>query len=185
MEDSKIVELYWVRDETAIIETQHKYGGYCYRIAMNILSIHDDAESCVNDAYFDIWNSIPPQRPDNLKAWLSRIIRNRSLDLWRKNHRQKRYSGMESLLNELQDCVSVTDSIEQELKAADIARCINDWISTLDRESRALFIRRYWQGEALNKLAKEFLIPENKLAQRMYRLRIGLKAALEKEGFSL
>lgn len=54
MEDSKIVELYWVRDETAIIETQHKYGGYCYRIAMNILSIHDDAESCVNDAYFDI-----------------------------------------------------------------------------------------------------------------------------------
>lgn len=88
-------------------------------------------------------------------------------------------------MNELQDCVSVTDSIEQKLKTADIARCINDWISTLDRESRALFIRRYWQGEALNKLAKEFLIPENKLAQRMYRLRIGLKAALEKEGFSL
>lgn len=92
MEDLQIVNLYWKRDERAIQETERKYGGYCYSIALNILSDNEDAEECVNDTYHQTWKSIPPNRPKSLKAWLGKICRNLALNLWNKNHAQKRYA---------------------------------------------------------------------------------------------
>ena len=88
MEDSQIIELYWQRNENAISETKQKYGNFCYGIAKNILSIHEDAEECVNDTYHQAWQSIPSQRPAMFRAWLGKIIRNMALNLWNKNHRQ-------------------------------------------------------------------------------------------------
>ena len=86
MEEQEIVNLYWERDETAISATAKKYGAYCFSIARNILSIDQDAEECVNDAYNQAWNSIPPLRPNKLDAWLGRVVRNIAINLWNKNH---------------------------------------------------------------------------------------------------
>ncbi len=105
MEDPQIVELYWQRDETAIAETDAEYGGFCRRIAQNLLGIREDAEECVNDVYGEAWSSMPTERPEKLRAWLGRVVRNISIDRWRQNHAQKRYAGMESLLSELDECV--------------------------------------------------------------------------------
>ena len=69
MEDEKIVELYWNRNENAIQETAAKYGSYCWKIAYNILSNYEDSEECVNDAYLKTWNSIPEHRPSLLSAY--------------------------------------------------------------------------------------------------------------------
>ena len=44
MEDNRIVELYWERNEQAIKETSLKYGGLCTHIAQNILSSYEDSE---------------------------------------------------------------------------------------------------------------------------------------------
>jgi hypothetical protein len=64
MEDSRILDLYWERSETAIYETQLKYGHYCFSIADNILPFREDAEGSVNDTYLAAWNTIP------LMGWL-------------------------------------------------------------------------------------------------------------------
>lgn len=185
MDDLQIMDLYWSRDETAILETDRKYGALCHSIAMNLLSIHEDAEECVNDTWNEAWNRMPPQRPHNLKAWLCRVVRNISINLWRKNHAQKRYYGINQLLDELEDCVPSSRDIEQELEDAELGKCIDTWLLSLDKADRILFVRRYWHGDALNVLASKWNIPTAALTKRMYRLRLSLKATLEKEEFYL
>ena len=178
------MELYWRRDEAAIGETERKYGALCRGVAWNILGVDEDAEECVNDALHQAWNAIPPQRPDRLGAWLGRVTRNLALNLWSRNHTQKRYAGMAALLSELEDCVPAPGSVERELEDQELSAAIDGWLRTLSREDRTLFLRRYWYGVELP-LAVERDVSPNRLAQKMYRLRQSLKNALEKEGFSL
>ncbi len=181
MEDLQIIDMYWKRDENAIAETDRKYGAYCQRIALNLLSVREDAEECVNDTWNEAWNQMPPQRPENLKAWLGRIVRNISVSLWRWNHAQKRYSGINQIFEELEDCVPSPRSIEQEIEDAELGKCISAWLLTLPADDRILFVQRYWNGRALNDLAEEYNIPAGRLAKKMYRLRLDLKSVLEKE----
>jgi len=185
MEDREIVELYWQRDETAIAETDAKYGGFCRRIAENLLGIREDAEECVNDVYSEAWSSMPTERPERLRPWLGRVARNISIDRWRQNHAQKRYAGMESLLSELEECVPAPCSVERAVEAYDLGRVIDRWLLTLPDDDRSLFLRRYWNGERLKTLAAEQGVPAGRLAQRMLRLRRSLKSELEKEGIIL
>ena len=185
MEDCFIIDLYWQRSERAIAETEKKYGGFCYSIAYNILSVREDSEECVNDTWHSTWNAIPPQRPTSFRAWLGRITRNKALDLWNKKHRQKRYSGGDELLSELEDCIPSPVTVESRIEAKELTRHIEEWLRALPREDRILFLRRYWNGQPLSDLAREMGISPEKLASRMYRLRWSLKDALKKEGVYL
>lgn len=185
MTDAEIVQRYWRREETAIAETQARYGAYCMQIAMNILSSREDAEECVSDTWLQAWNTIPPQQPRSLRAYLGRIVRNLALNRWNHNHAQKRYSGMEQLLSELENCIPAPDTTQQKLETAALSEIISDWLETLPRDDRILFVRRYWYGDTLQELAERTGVPADKLAQRMLRLRRGLKAALEREEVSL
>ncbi|MDO4845211.1 MAG: sigma-70 family RNA polymerase sigma factor [Oscillospiraceae bacterium] len=185
MEDSRIVALYWERSERAITETDAKYGGFCRSVARNLLGSREDAEEVVNDTYHEAWNSMPEARPTKLGAWLGRVVRNLSIDRWRRDHRQKRFAGIETLLSELDDCVPARETTEQAADAAELGRTIDAWLRTLPEADAALFLRRYWNGDALVELARECGETANKLAQRMYRLRLRLKRALEEEGYTV
>ncbi|MCM1056900.1 MAG: sigma-70 family RNA polymerase sigma factor [Firmicutes bacterium] len=185
MEDSQIMDLYWKRNEYAIIETDRKYGALCHSIAMNLLSVREDAEECVNDTWNEAWNRLPPQRPENFKAWLCRVVRNISINLWRRNHAEKRYNGINQILDELEECVPAARTVEQEIEDAELGRCISAWLLSLPKEDRALFVHRYWHGTALNELAEKWNIPAPRLTKKMYRLRLSLKATLEKEDIYL
>lgn len=181
MDDSQIMKLYWDRNENAITETNRKYGALCGSIAMNLLSDREDAEECVNDTWIEAWNQIPPQHPENLKAWLCRIVRNISINRWRKNHARKRYQGLNQVLDELEDCIPSPRNVEQEIEDAELGRCISAWLLSLPAEDRALFVLRYWHGRTLNELADKWNITAPRLTKKMYRLRLSLKAALERE----
>lgn len=185
MEDSRIVELYWLRDENAIAETADKYGSFCNRIARNILTVKEDAEECVNDVYHKAWNSIPPQRPERLGAWLGRVVRNTAINIWNSNRAQKRYAGITELLDELEDCIPSTDSVERTAGEGELTAVINSWLTSLDSRDRVLFMRRYWNGEPLKNLEHEYGMTHGKMAKRMLLLRTGLRAAIEKEGYSI
>ena len=185
MEDSKIIELYWRRDEAAITETARKYGTFCHSIAMNLLHVREDAEECINDTYHTAWNSMPPQKPVKLRAWLGKVVRNLSLALWNKNHRQKRYNGMTELLDELEDCIPASETVEHTVEAKELSAVIDRWLMGLSREERALFVRRYWNGTSISELSSIWGISPGKMAQKMFRLRNSLKLVLEKEGITL
>lgn len=185
MEDSRIIELYFARDEAAIAETAKKYGAYCLSVAGTILPIREDAEECVNETYHQAWRAIPPARPTRLRLWLGKITRNLALNRWNRDHAQKRGGGTEVLLSELADCLPAPDSAQRHAEDEEIRVCLEAWLRALSREDRALFLRRYWYGEALKSLAAERRLSPEKLAQKMYRLRQSLKAALEQEGIWL
>ena len=185
MDDLKIIELYWERNENAIIETENKYGRLLYKISFNILSNNEDSKECVNDTYIRIWKSVPPERPRSLTAYLGRIIRNISIDYLKQNRAQKRYSGGDLLLSELEDCIPSRNTVWGEIETKALSRLISDWLNTLPKEDRILFVRRYWYGDSVKELASAIGTTPNKLARRMYRLRSNLKDFLEKEEVTL
>ena len=185
VEDSQIMELYWQRDEQAIAQTAQKYGTFCFTVANNILTVREDAEECVNDAYHQVWNAIPPQRPVRFRPWLGRIVRNAAINLWNKNHTQKRYAGMTALLHELEECIPAPQTAQQALEEKELTQLIERWLRSLSPEDRILFVRRYWYGVPLQELAAQQGILPGRLAGRMHRLRRDLKTVLEKEGICL
>lgn len=182
MEDFQIIDLYWSRDETAISETDTKYGGFCRRISNNILHDPWDSEECVSDAYSRCWDTMPPQRPGSLRAYLGTILRNLSISRYRAEHAQKRFGGAEVLLSELQDCVPAPENVQRTVEAGELARLIAGWLERLEREERALFIRRYWNGDSVKSLAGELGLRPNAVTKRLLRLREGLRRELEREG---
>ena len=184
LEDEKIIELYYERNELAVAETESKFGKMLFSIAMNILSNREDSEETVNDTYGKTWNSIPPQKPDHFGAWLGKITRNLSISRWRKNKAQKR-SGIETMLSELEECIPSGENIEAESESKEITAAINSWLETLGKEDRLYFIRRYWFGDSVSELSEKANIPPKKLSSKMFRLRKNLKEFLEKEGIAL
>ena len=182
MEDTRIIDLYNRRDELAITETRRKYGPYCNKIAMNLLGSTEDAEECVSDAYSRCWDTMPPQRPGSLRAYLGTILRNLSISRYRSEHAQKRFSGAETLLSELGDCVPAPENVQRTVEAGELAELIDRWLRGLEREERALFIRRYWNGDSVKLLAGELGLRPNALTKRLLRLRESLRRELEREG---
>lgn len=186
MEDSAIIDLYWNRDQQAITETAGKYGSFLHNLAWNILRSHDDSEECVNDTYLRAWNAIPPARPAALRAWLGRIARNLSLDRWKAGRSQRRGGGgAEVLLGELAECVPAPRGVEQHLEDREIAAVICVFLRSLPAESRVVFLRRYWYGQALQDIAAERGCGVGKVKSSLFRTRKALRAYLEKEGIEL
>lgn len=185
VDDKQIIELYFKRDENAVKETQIKYGSYCMRIAKNILSIYEDAEECVSDTWSISWNKIPPIVPVSLKAFLGKLVRDIALSRYRANHAQKRYNGIEILFDELEECIPSDFDVEQNYERQRISDLINNWLVSLSKEERVLFVKRYYYGDTVKRLAKNFGCSENQMAQRMLKLRNRLKAYLLKEGVNV
>lgn len=184
MDDNKIIDLYFARSENAISETSVKYGAYCYSIAHNILSSREDAQECVNDTYLAAWNSIPPQRPVRLPAYLGKITRYLSLDRWKRHFAAKRGGGEVPLvLEELADCISGGETPEESLLQKEQLRCLNAFLETLPKTERKVFLCRYWYMETVPEIAGRFGFSKSKVTSMLHRTRGKLCVAMEKEWF--
>ena len=170
MDDRQIIALFYERSEQAITELSKKYGDLCFKIAINILNDAQDAEECVNDAYLGAWNSIPPQNPDPLRAYLCRIVRNLALKKLRTNTALKRGGQLEVSLAELENCIP-DNSFDEHLSAKELTAQLNAFLSTLHRDDRAMFLKRYWFAEPLSEIAKTFGITEHNASVRLGRIR--------------
>ena len=178
MDDRQIIALFYERSEQAITELSKKYGDLCFKIAINILSDPQDAEECVNDAYLGAWNSIPPQNPAPLRAYLCRIVRNLALKKLRTNTALKRGSRVEVSLSELEDCIP-DNTFDEHLSAKELTAHLNAFLSTLHRDDRAMFLKRYWFAEPLSEIAKTFGITEHNASVRLSRIRKKLRQYLK------
>lgn len=186
LEDADIIALYEQRDERAISETEQKYGGYCYCIANNILENTQDAEECMNDLYLKVWNCIPPQRPNCLKFFLGKIVRNLSLDRYRKNHREKRGNGeVAEVLDELDSILVSSSDVVRETEQRELLGRINHFLYALPERERNIFIRRYFYLESTGAIARRYAINEGHILVILSRVRKKLRYILESEGFIL
>jgi len=184
MEDSRIVSLYWDRDETAIEQTDRKYGRYLTKIAYNILADREDSKESVNDTYLAAWDSMPPHRPDVLSTYLGKLTRRISIDLFRRKTSQKRGGGEYALsLQELEDCISGGNTTEQALDMQLLSETIAQYLRTVTEEARNVFIDRYYYLDPVKQIASYCRISESKVKILLYRTRQGLWEHLQKEGF--
>lgn len=184
MGDSEIVNLYWQRDEAAVRETQYKYGRYLAKIAGSILSNREDGEEVVNDTYLKAWNSIPPNRPNSLSAYLGKITRRLAIDALRTRGREKRVSSAYAIsLSELEECVPGAAGAEEHLEQSLLAEAINAYLRTLTPQARNMFIGRYFYMDSLDEVAAYYGMSKSKAKSMLYRVRLGLKAYLMQEGF--
>ncbi len=181
MDDQQIIALYWARNETAIRQTDIKYGPALHRISLNILSSREDSEECVNDTYLKAWNAMPPGRPDRLFAFLGRIIRNLSLNRFYENRARKRDCRLTVLLSELSDCIPAGQTVEEAFNETVLTGALVRWLEALSSDDRILFLSRYWFGDSVKELAAIRRTTPGKLAGKLFRLRNSLKLSLEKE----
>ena len=184
MEDSRIISLFYERSEQAVEELDRKYGVVVRKTASNILRDRLDVEECMNDAYLRVWNSIPPQNPNPLISYVCKIARNLALDRYRANTAEKRNSGFDLVLDELEECIPSSMNVETEYEAKELTATVNRYLAALSREDRVLFVRRYWYGDSVADLAAETGSNVNRTSVRLFRLRNKLKQSLMKEGFS-
>ena len=185
MEDSRIVELLWARSEQAITELSTKYQGLCMKIAVNILDDEMDAQECVNDTYLAVWNSVPPQRPDPLRAYVCRVTRNLALVQYRKRTAQKRNSRYDAALDELLEVIGHGESVQDACDARELAEIINGFLAELSKTDRYLFVRRYWFSEPVSELAQSLGLRAHTVSVRLFRIRQRLKKNLNQRGIEV
>ena len=158
MQDNEIVELYWQREQSAILHTSVKYGRSLENTSYAILSSREDAQECVQDTYFAAWNSMPNDRPDYLGAYLMKIIRNLSLNLCRKQHAQKRNAGITLIYEELGECIpDRSGGVFEAMESGALAKIINSFLEGLDKEKRVVFVRRYFYSDSIKDISESFL----------------------------
>lgn len=186
MDDAKIVQLYWDRNEQAIPATADKYGNYCTSIAKNILGNREDAEECVNDTYMNAWNSMPPHSPSILSTFLGKIVRNLSFNRYKHNTADKRGGGeLPAVLDELSDLVSGKDDVEQEINRKELINAIDAFLDSLSTEKRSIFISRYWHTDSISEIAVQHGIKDGAVSMTLNRLRLKLHNYLLERGFEL
>ncbi len=186
MDDKRIVCMFLERNESALREVAKKYGAYCTAIAQNILHNSEDAEECVNDTYMHIWNSIPPNKPASLGAFLGRITKNLALNRIEYLHCEKR-GGKDTTIpfDELDEFISGDASVEGECEFNEIVDEINTFLQTLPAKKRMIFVARYWQCEKLSEIAECFGMAESGVAASLSRTCRKLRDHLIKRGFDV
>ena len=186
MEDEKIVQLYWQRDERAISVTAEKYGPYCTAIAHNILRSRRDEEECVNDTWLAAWNAMPPHRPSVLSAFLGRLTRNLAFNRYTRDRAAKRGGGeTELVLDVLADLGSGREYVCSEVERQELVRELNVFLSALSAKKRAIFLQRYWYAHSVGDIAARWGVKETAVSMTLHRLRRELRQYLTERGFAL
>ena len=169
MDDIKIIDLFFARSELAIEALDGKYGAICHNLSRSILKDQQDAEECVNDAYLGVWNAIPPHRPNPLSVFVCKIVRNISIMRYRANTALKRNSNYDSTMEELENCLSSSVSVE-------------DFLRDLSQENRVIFLRRYWFSDSYAEIAARTGLTEKNVSVRLSRIRKQLQTHLAERG---
>lgn len=178
MDDTKIIELFFQRDQRAIRELDAKYGKACHSLSFNIVNNRQDAEECVNDAYLGAWNAIPPAKPDPLLTYLCKMVRNISLNAYYKREAAKRSSRYTVAMEEIETCIAAPDTVEAEIEARELARIIEGFLDILTPEDRVIFLRRYWFADRCRDIAERVGLTEKNISVRLTRIREKLRKYL-------
>ena len=182
LKDHEIIDLFFERSEQAITELIGKYGKAVKNVAWNILNNPQDVEECSNDTYLQVWNRIPPSRPDHLGCYVCRVARNLCLKRYHNNTALKRNSYYDVALQELEETIPALSTVETDFEAKELTRYLNQYLSQLKPEDRQMFMRRYWYGDGVNEIAQLLQLTPHTVSVRLFRLRQRLQTYLQEEG---
>ncbi|MFG6329575.1 MAG: RNA polymerase sigma factor [Lachnospiraceae bacterium] len=186
MEDEEIIQLLWDREEQGLERLSEKYGKYCFSVSCRIVNDKEDAKECVNDTWFSAWNSIPPHKPYNLGGYLAKLVRNISINCYKKKHASKRGgSNMDLVLEELPECIAGRDKTGERLELEFLVNIIADFLNSQDKTKRWIFMQRYFFMADIKEISGKLGIKEGTVKSTLCRMRQQLRKRLEKEAVYL
>ena len=178
--DSAIVSMFLARNEDAIRMAQSVYGSRMTALAQRIIGQMSDAEEVVNDVWLTVWNSIPPHEPFGyLFAFLSNITRKAAITRFKFLGRKKRNIPLVEITEELGSCVSDPFDTERTVISHQVGDYINEFLHTLPKKSRMIFICRYYFSEPIETISKKLGMSDGSVRTNLSRTRKQLKAYLE------
>ena len=185
MTDEKIIELFWSRDENAIKETEKKYGELCHFVMSGILTLKEDREECVSDVLLALWNSIPPERPRNLRAYIGTASRNHALNRSRDANAWKRGGGFRIVGEEFLSTLDDGSSLAEDFELNRAGEIMNVVLGTLKKEDRRIFTMRFWLGLSYPEIARQTGLGESRVKTSVSRTKKKLAEQLRKEGITV
>ena len=185
MTDERIIEMLFNRDEAALGEIEKKYSAFCHTVAANILAIREDREECVNDVLLALWNAIPPERPESLKAYISRIVRNIAYNKTRAMGTWKRCASFLTVGDEFLETIPDTADLAEQFEASRAGEIINGFLRASSKTDRKIFIMRYWLDMSIAQISSQTGCGESKIKVTLHRMRKKLAAELGKEGITV
>ena len=181
--DENIIELFFQRSESAIMELSQKYGKLSLKIAYDITRDYEDAEECVEDTYMAIWGLIPPERPDNLRSYVMKVLRNISINKYKHNRCKKRNDTYYECVEELEYCISGSVDVESEYEKSEVRRIIERYIDSLSKINKLIFLKRYWYMNSYDEISKLTGVTKTAVGHRLIRMRKNLRKFLKREGY--
>ena len=185
LHDEKIIDMYFDRNEKAISETDKKYGTYLCTLGMNILNNREDTEECVNDTYIQTWNSIPPNRPRIFKAFLSKIMRNLSLDKLEYYKAKKRVP--QNVVDSLSDYANIASgsTLDEDYESWLIGKIINKYLESAPDRKVYIFMSKYFFFMPTEEIAKKMDCSRTTVERELAQIREELKNVLEAQGINI
>jgi RNA polymerase sigma-70 factor (ECF subfamily) len=135
-------------------------------IARDILDSEQDAEECVSDVYLKVWNSIPPDEPSSLKAYMAVLTRRLAINRYHESRAQRRNRELEVAFEELEACIPAPEEA-----AGELPELLNEFLAGLKDTDRRLFVRRYWYAMMPAELAKREGMTVNAVTVKLYKTR--------------
>lgn len=185
MDDKRIIELFFARDEQALSETEKKYGGLCRYIASNILALNEDVEECCNDILLALWNAIPPDEPADLRAYIGKAVRNRAHEITREANAWKRGGRVRIVGDEFLSLLDDGTDLAAEYEAKRAGEIISRVLNEGSRNDKKLFFMRYWMGMSIEVIAVQTGYSESRIKMSLFRTRKRIASALGKEGITV
>lgn len=179
--DSKIIGLFFSRSEEALTELSAVYGKLCRKIAYGILKNNEDTEECLNTSYMCLWNSIPPQKPDSLRAYLCSVVRNNAFNIYSKNKSR----NCEDSLEELSGIIADSHTVEELSDGKELSVYINDFLAQSEEKNRKIFMARYYYNMSVEEIAAKLSMSKSAVKTRLFRLRQNLRTFLSERGVNV
>ena len=185
MDDKHILELYFARDEQAISETEKKYGALCRYIASSVLAVNEDVEECVSDIMLALWNSIPPDRPEDLRAYVGKSVRNRAHEMIRDANAWKRGGRVQIVSEELLSTIPDDCDLAADFEAKRAGEIISRVLDSLSKTDRKIFVLRYWMGLSYSQIVAQTGAGDSRVKMSLHRTRKKIAEELKKEGVTV
>ena len=181
MSGKDIIDLLNKRDETALLYIKQSCGAGITDIAFNILKNRQDAEEVLSDTLLTVWNNVPPDQPVNLPGYVYKTARNKALHVYRMK-KQKKRSAVTVCIDELGECISDGD-VEGQIEERQLSELINRFLSSLDTETRRVFISRFYYNMEYKQIAAKYGLGLSAVKMSVKRSKEKLKKLLDTEGY--
>lgn len=159
-------------DIEAFEQLYDRYAATAFGIASMICRNSERAEEAVQDAFLGAWGSRASydEARGELRTWLFSLVRNRSIDIYRRNHRGDVLRASEAHLSRIAALDSVEDDAVQRDQGVGLRASLRQ-LPTLQREAIVL---AYFAGLSHTEIAERLDVS---LGTVKGRIRLGVRKA--------